>query len=95
MKNSQNILIAALVLSAVVLSAIVLSTFMQTSQPAQAGTVFARYYGMAGTVGQVAVSADALYLIDIDSKRLNAYALDPGKGTIELLDSVDLAQAFR
>ncbi len=95
MKNSQNMLIAALVVSAVVLSAVLLSTFMQTSQPAQAGNVFARYFGMAGTVGQVAQSADALYLIDVDSKRLNAYALDPAKGSIELLDSVDLAQAFR
>ena len=95
MKNTQNVLIVALVVSAVLLTGVLVASWTGTSREAKAGSEFARFWGMVGTVGQVANGSDALYIIDVDQRRLNAYIINSQTGTIDIVSSEDLVQAFR
>ena len=93
MKDSKNILIAALVVSAVVLTGVLVGTFVGTGRTAQAGE-FSRFWGMTGVTAEVAQGTSALYLIDVDQQRLNVYVVNQKTGAIDILETIDLAKVF-
>jgi len=95
MKNAQNIMIAVLVVSAVLLTGVWVAMWTETQQSAQAGGEFSRYWGMVGCVGQVGNGADALYMIDVDQKRLNVYVINTQTKAVDVVKTEDLVQAFR
>ena len=94
MKNSQNITIVLLLVTAAILSTVLALTFTGTSQQSYAETSD-RYWGYIVTTGKIATTTDAMYIIDVDNKRLNAYTLHGKKRSIDLLESIDLAKVFK
>ena len=95
MKDTGNTTIALLIVTAVILTAMLIGTHFQTSQtvlaegPARSGS-----YIMAS--GRWSAEADLTWIIDLAAKprRLNIYYANPNTNEIELVDSVNLEQAF-
>lgn len=94
MKNAENITIVMLLATAAILGSMLVGTYCGTSQSADA-EVFGRHMGFIVSTGQVAPYVDAMYIIDLKTKKLNAYILSEKKGSIEFLTTVDLNKAFR
>lgn len=94
MKNPENITIVMLLATAAILGSVLIGTYCGTSQSADA-EVFARHMGFIVSVGMVAPYVEAMYIIDTESKKLNAYILRAENNTIEFLTTVDLEKAFR
>ena len=93
MKDGKNVTIVMLLMSAVVLS--VLASLAFHLPPAQAGNSGVRFNHYIMTPGARADSFDNIYIIDVLSKRLNVYSLDPNRKRMDLKDSLDLAKYFR
>lgn len=94
MKNSENLTIASLSICAAVLIGIVVGAFVATPTSVLAdSSVMAGDYAMAA--GEYRSDVDVIYVIDIETQRLNAYVANKRNNTIELRSSVDLTRAFR
>ncbi len=94
MKNAENITIVMLLATAAILSSMLIGTYCGTSQSADA-EVFGRHMGFIVSTGKVAPYVDAMYIIDVESKKLNAYILRHENNSIEFLTTVDLGKVFR
>lgn len=94
MKNAENITIVMLLATAAILGSMLVGTYCGTSQSADA-EVFARHMGFIVSTGQVAPWVDAMYIIDLETKKLNVYILSHQNNSLEFLTTVDLGKAFR
>ena len=94
MNNPQNVTIVVLMISAAVLGGILVGSFTGATQPASAGTVSAGgdYIAVTGSYDDY---LSLLYLVDVAADKLNVYVPNEKTSTLELRDTVDLAQAFR
>ncbi len=92
MKDSQNVTIAILCVSAAVLGALLAFT-------TNTGRTYADVSAGAGDyvmfTAEITDSSDLLYIIDRTTRRMNAYQFKALENTINLVDQVDLAKAFR
>ena len=93
MKNSQNFMIGLLLVTAVLLAAMVASTFTNTGGTAYADTAIkqGRYIMCTGAWSS---TTDFMYILDIAARRVNVYYMDRNKGIVDIVDTVDLRQAF-
>jgi len=94
MKDTQNITILMLLVTAAILSAMLVGTYVETSQSADA-EAFARHMGFIVATGRLTANAEAMYIIDLQTKRLNTYFLNSRNNTIEFLATVDLERVFQ
>jgi len=94
MKNAENITIVMLLAVAAVLIAMLIGTYWGTSQSADA-EVSTRRMGFIVSTGKAGASTDAMYIIDSETQKLNAYILTNKGNAIEFVANVDLARAFR
>ena len=94
MKNAENITIVMLVATAAILSGMLIGTYSGTSQSASA-EIYARHMGFIVSTGQVAPYTDAMYVIDLETRKLNTYILTSQNNSIEFVATVDLQKAFR
>ena len=94
MKNAENITIVMLLATAAILSSMLIGTYCGTSQSADA-EVFARHMGFIVSTGQVAPYVDAMYMINVETKKLNVYILRAENNSIEFLTTVDLGKVFK
>ena len=92
MKNTQNVTIAVLTVTACILLAMVLGSFLADRATAGVPSIKQGDYIM-GT-GAYSNDRDLLYLIDIAARRLNVYWPNINTNSLELVDKVDLQQAF-
>ena len=93
MKNAENITIVMLLAAAAILSAMLIGTYWGTSQGADA-EVSSRRMGFIVSTGKAAAITDAMYIIDTETKKLNAYVFTDKNNTIEFVAEVDLERAF-
>ncbi|MBL7134063.1 MAG: hypothetical protein ISS78_08195 [Phycisphaerae bacterium] len=94
MKNAENITIVMLVATAAILGGMLIGTYSGTSQSAVA-EVYARHMGFIVSTGQAAPGIDAMYIIDLETKKLNTYILTSRNNAIEFVATMDLQKAFR
>lgn len=93
MSRKNTILVLLVVCNLVLLSAVLLSAMHGPAAYAQQATMPANYIAIAAEVQN---GYDAVYLIDLNKRRLNL--LLPARGgrtVLELLDSRDLTRDFR
>ncbi len=94
MNNAENITIVMLLAAAAILGAMLIGTYCGTSQSADA-EVSARRMGFIVSTGKAGLYTEAVYVIDSETKRLNAYVFTDKNNTIEFVADVDLERAFR
>lgn len=94
MKNTENITIVMLLATAAILSGMLVGAYLDTSQSAGA-EVYARHMSFIVSTGKVAPYIDAMYFIDLETKKLNTYTLSSKNNSIEFMATVDLERAFR
>ena len=94
MNNPQNVTIVVLMISAAVLGGILVGSFTGTTQPAYGGTLSAGgdYVAVTGSYNQY---LSILYVVDVVANKLNVYVPNQKTSTVELRDTVNLAQVFR
>ncbi len=93
MKDTGNVTIGLLIATAVILTSMLVGTYFQTSQPVLAeGPARSGNYIMAS--GRWNVNVDITWVINIAARQLNIYYANHKTNAIELIDSVDLDQAF-
>ena len=93
MNDTGNITIGLLVVTAVILTSMLVGTYFQTSQPVLAeGPARSGNYIIA--TGRWDVNVDLTWVINIAARQLNIYYANHKTDSIELIDSVDLEQAF-
>jgi hypothetical protein len=96
MKSSQNISIVLLLLSAAILTALLVGMHVYTTPQAQAGVSIRHpQSSYIVTVGHYSNSYDWIYIVDIRTRKMNAYFADPMGNKIRLLDTVDLNAVFQ
>ncbi len=96
MKNPQNITIALLVLSATILTGMLVGLHLYDTPSAEAFTgVRHQQASIIMTSGSVSGSYSVVYVIDVRTRRLNAYASDINTGSVRAMDTIDLDLAFR
>ena len=93
MMNTGNVTITILVVTAVILTAMLVGTYLQTSQPVLAEGP-ARSGNYICVTGRWNVNVNIAWVINIASRQLNIYYANHKTGAIELIDTVDLEQAF-
>ena len=94
MKNADNLTIAILLATAAILGGLVLTTDV-VSQPAYASSTGSKDGDYVMTVSTYDQNTDLVFVLDIDTNRLNAYTVDINTKSIRMGDSVDLARLFR
>ncbi len=93
MNDTGNVTIGLLIVTAVILTLMLVGTYFQTSQPVLAeGPARSGNYIMAS--GRWNVSVDIIWVINIAARQLNIYYANFKTDALELIDSVDLDQAF-
>ncbi len=93
MNDSGNITIGLLVVTAVILTSMLVGTFFQTAQPVLAeGPARSGNYIVAS--GRWNVNVDITWIINVAARQLNIYYANHKTDSIELIDTVDLEQAF-
>ena len=93
MKDTGNLTIGLLIATAVILTSMLVGTYFQTSQPVLAeGPSRSGNYVIA--TGRWDVKVDLTWVINIAARQLNIYYANFKTDAIELIDSVDLDQAF-
>ena len=96
MKNNGNATIVLLTLTAAIMTGMLISTWTGTQEPASAVTSMKDGAYVLCT-GAWSDTLDVLYVIDIATGTLKAYAVDMsagGPGTIRDLDTVPLSRLF-
>ena len=96
MKSNQNAAMILLSISALVLTVILVAVYSGTSQEAYAAAP-ARAGDYTWVVGQLDANTELLYVVDIASRRLNVYWLNPQARKLDIRAGagVDLAKVFR
>lgn len=94
MNNTQNVTIVLLLISAAILSALLAGIYVNTHRPANA-EVTVKQGRWIVAVGKWSSSMDLVYVVDITTRRLNAYAANRTQRRLQLLDSTDLEPVFR
>jgi hypothetical protein len=95
-KNNQNITLVVLVICAAVLTAMLAATYLSTGpREARAGTAPARAGEYIAVVGRYSSSMSLLYVTDLLSGKMNAYAINHNDGELELIDGIELERVFR
>ena len=94
MKDAQNVTIVLLLISAAILTALLIGIHGNTSRQADAQMTVkqGRYIVSVGTWSS---SMDLIYVVDIATRKLNAYAADRAQRRLTLLDSVDMEPVFK
>jgi len=94
MKNGQNITIGLLVVSAAILTAMLIG--MHVANTPQAQAQFTMKQGKyVVSVGTYSASYDLVYIMDLTTGQVNAYAADRVRKRIQIADQMEMAQVFR
>ena len=94
MKDTQNITILMLLVTATILGAMLVGAYVGTSQRA-GGETSTRHMGFIVVTGRASATTEAMYILDLETKRLNTYFLNQRNNSIEFLATVDLEKVFQ
>jgi len=94
MKIAQNITIGFLLVSAAILTALLIGIHENTAGQADA-QVTVKQGRFIVSVGRWSASIDLVYVVDIQTRRLNAYAASRTTRKLQLLDSAEMEPVFR
>ena len=94
MKNSQNITIALLLVSAGILTALLIGMHVSNTPSAEAQVSVSKGQYIV-SVGTYSSSQDLVYIMDITTGQVNAYAASRVRKRIQVADSVDVGQVFK
>ncbi len=87
----QNITIVLLLVTAAILSAVLITSYATKPAFAEASVKGGDYVMVAGAYES---STDFIYVMDVASQRMNVYFANAQRKEVELIQSVDIAQAF-
>ena len=91
MKDTQNVTIGFLLVTAAILAALLIGAYTTTDAYADTAGKGAGYLMVAG---QVSSTSDFIYVIDVQSAKLNTYGYDRARKAILMGVPVDLNQLF-
>ena len=94
MRETQNITICLLLVTAGILAAMLIGSYMTLDNAAYASATQKQGDYIVST-GSRSSSTELLFVIDIAANRLNVYLTNINTWSLELLDTADLARAFR
>lgn len=94
MIDTQDIAAILLTVTAVILAALLLIIYAGTVSPVYGDTAIRQGDYML-CAGARSGSTDLVYVTDIAARRLNVYYPNLNANTLELIDTVNLEQAFR
>ncbi len=93
MKDSKDITILLLTITAVILGAMLISS-LNLQNTAYAGNTPVKQGDYILQVNMISGSTDLLVITDIATRRMNVYEPNLSNRSIDLLDQVNLEQAF-
>ncbi len=93
MKDSKDITILLLTITAVILGAMLISS-LNLQPTAYAGNTSVKQGDYIMQVNKISGSTDLLVITDIATRRMNVYQPNLSNRSIDLVDQVNLEQAF-
>jgi len=94
MKNAENITIGVLVVSAAIITGLLIAVHVSNTPQAQAQTTIKQGQYIV-SVGTYTSSYDFVYIVDIRTGRMNAYAAERQRKRVALVTEIEMAPVFQ